>query len=111
MMSEFADILSWIALTVGAFFTVVGALGFYRMPDVYTRMHTAGVIDTVGAGLLLLGMILQAGFSLVSLKLLVLLALFFFFSPAATHALSRAALHAGIEPILHEPEANENERR
>ena len=101
-MSELIDILNWISLTTGSFFVVVGAIGLYRMPDVYTRMHSAGIIDTVGAGLLIFGMILQAGISLVSLKLLVLLALFFFFSPVATHALSRAALHAGIEPILHE---------
>lgn len=104
-MSEFLDILSWLALTGGAFFTIVGAVGLYRMPDVYTRMHAAGIIDTVGAGLLIFGMILQAGLSLVSLKLLVLLALFFFFSPVATHALSRAALHAGIKPLLHEAES------
>jgi len=109
-MSELIDILSWILLTAGSFFVFVGAVGLYRMPDVYTRMHSAGIIDTVGAGLLIFGMILQAGFSLVSLKLLVLLALFFFFSPVATHALSRAALHAGVEPILHEDKSTDLEK-
>ena len=106
-MSALIDILSWISLTAGSFFVVVGAIGLYRMPDVYTRMHSAGIIDTVGAGLLIYGMLLQAGLSLVSLKLLVLLALFFFFSPVATHALSRAAMHAGVDPILHDKKSQE----
>ncbi len=96
----FLDVASFVLLTLGGFFVFVGALGLYRMPDVYTRMHAAGMVDTLGAALMIAGMMLQAGFSLVTLKLLTLLILFFFFSPVATHALARAALHAGVKPIL-----------
>lgn len=94
--------LSWILICLGGFFIVAGAVGLLRMPDVFTRMHAASVIDTLGATLLVLGLILQAGLTLVAIKLIFVLGLLFFFGPVASHALAQAALHAGIEPILAE---------
>ena len=96
------DIASWGAILLGSFFTIVGAFGLVRMPDVFTRMHAASVTDTLGVGFLIFGMCLQAGFGLVSLKLLFLLALFFFTAPVVTHALAQACLHEGIKPQLAE---------
>ncbi|MGI9386089.1 MAG: monovalent cation/H(+) antiporter subunit G [Methyloligellaceae bacterium] len=92
--------LSWVLIAGGSFVIVVGALGLIRMPDVFTRMHAAGMIDTMGATLLLAGMALTSGFSLVTFKLGVLWLLFFFTSPVAGHALARAALYAGVRPYL-----------
>lgn len=92
--------LSWLLIVAGAFFVVVGGLGLLRMPDVFTRMHAASVTDTVGAGLMLLGMMLAAGFSLISVKLAIILLVILFTSPVATHALAQAALHAGLDPLL-----------
>ncbi|MDX2201614.1 MAG: monovalent cation/H(+) antiporter subunit G [Hyphomicrobiaceae bacterium] len=96
------DALSWILILSGSAFVVVGALGLVRMPDLYTRMHAASVTDTLGAGLLLGGLMLQAGFSLVAVKLGFLVALLFFVGPVVTHALAQAALHEGVDPLLHE---------
>lgn len=95
---------SWLCLALGGLFCVVGAVGMLRMPDFYTRMHAASVIETLGAGLILLGLMLQAGFTLVAVKLLFVGALIFFASPTATHALARAALARGVKPQLHAPE-------
>ena len=102
MMQPVLDIVSWALILAGSFFTVVGAIGLVRMPDVYTRMHAASVTDTLGAGLLLAGLMVQAGLGLVTLKLLFILILFFFMGPVATHALAQAALHAGVRPQLAE---------
>ena len=99
-MSLLIDVLSGICLVVGGFFCVVGAVGMLRMPDFYTRMHAASVIDTLGAGLILLGLMLQAGFTLVAVKLLMVGVLILFASPTATHALARAALLRGVRPLL-----------
>jgi multicomponent Na+:H+ antiporter subunit G len=96
------DIVSWGLLLLGSFFTIVGALGMVRMPEIFTRMHAASVIDTLGVGLLIAGMALQAGFTLVTLKLLFLLALFVFTGPIVTHALAQACLHEGVKPLLSE---------
>lgn len=99
-MSSWVDALSWVCLVVGGAFSVIGAIGLLRMPDFYTRMHAASVIDTLGAGFILLGLVLQAGFSLVAAKLLMVGLLLFFASPTATHALARAAMARGLEPLL-----------
>ncbi|MGI9386480.1 MAG: monovalent cation/H(+) antiporter subunit G [Methyloligellaceae bacterium] len=109
-MAVALDILSAVLVIAGATFIVTGAIGLVRMPDVFSRMHAAGIIDSAGAGLLIAGMMIQAGLSLITLKLLVLLALFFFTSPAATHAVARAALHEGLEPVLDEA-AQENDTK
>lgn len=99
-MSAWIDAISWVCLVAGGLFCIVGALGLVRMPDFYTRMHAASVIETLGAGFILLGLLLQAGFSLVAVKLLFIGVLIFFASPTATHALARAAMVRGLQPLL-----------
>lgn len=99
-MSTPVDILSWICLVAGGAFCAVGGLGLVRMPDFYTRMHAASVTDTLGAGLMLLGMMLQAGLSLIAVKLIMIGLLIFFAGPTATHALAKAARARGLEPLL-----------
>lgn len=103
-MSELVDILSGLCLLAGAFFCVVGGIGLLRMPDFFTRMHAASVTETLGAGLILLGLTLQSGFTLVTVKLLMIGLLIFFASPTASHALARAALLRGVKPKLTEAE-------
>lgn len=93
-------LLSRACLAAGAIFCMIGALGLLRMPDFYTRLHAASVIETLGAGLLLLGMMLEAGLTLVTVKLIIIGVLLFFVSPTATHALARAAHLRGVQPIL-----------
>ncbi|MEY3381499.1 MAG: monovalent cation/H(+) antiporter subunit G [Hylemonella sp.] len=99
-MSALVEGLSWLSLVLGGFFCMVGALGLLRMPDFFTRMHAASVVDTLGAGLILLGLMLQAGWTLVAVKLFFLGLLIFFVSPTATHALARASLERGLKPLL-----------
>ena len=101
-MTAAIDLASWAFIVLGSFFTLVGAFGLVRMPDVFTRMHAASVTDTAGVGLLSLGMALQAGLGLVTLKLGILLALFLFTGPVVTHALAQACLHEDIKPLLAE---------
>jgi multicomponent Na+:H+ antiporter subunit G len=96
------DLLSWLLILAGGFFILVGAIGLVRMPELFTRMHAASITDTLGATLLILGMMLQAGLSLVTLKLLFILLLLFVTGPVVTHALAQSALHARIAPLLAE---------
>lgn len=97
-MSALLDVASWALLLAGGASCVIGGVGLLRMPDFYTRIHAASVSDALGAGLVLAGLVLQAGWTLVAAKLLVVGLLVFFTSPAATHALARAALERGLEP-------------
>ena len=102
-MDILVDAISWICLVTGGFFAVVGGIGLLRLPDVYTRLHAAGVTDTLGAGLMLLGLMFQGGLSQVTIKLILILVFMVFTSPTSTHALARAALHSGLKPMLAGP--------
>jgi multicomponent Na+:H+ antiporter subunit G len=110
-MSIVIDILSWFLLLGGSVVVVIGAFGLIRMPDFYTRLHPAGVTDTLGAGMILLGLILQVGFSLIAVKLLMIILLLFFTSPTSSHATARAAMADGLKPLLfNKPKADDNNR-
>lgn len=100
------DAASWMLLLIGGAFCVIGAVGLLRMPDFFTRMHAASIVDTLGAAFILLGLMLQAGPTLVTVKLVAIGVLLFFTSPVATHALARAALARGVEPELAKGDAS-----
>ena len=59
-MGEFAsvmcDIVTWVCLVTGGFFSVVGAVGIVRLPDFFSRLHGGGITDTLGAGLIMVGL-------------------------------------------------------
>ena len=103
-MEMVLNYLSAALLLLGSFFVVVGGIGVLRMPDVFTRMHAAGVTDTMGSFFILTGLMLQTGFDGVTLRLAMILGFLWFTSPVATHALAKAALHGKVEPIVHEDE-------
>lgn len=100
MASLIADIASWILIVIGSMGLILGGIGVLRFPDVYTRMHAASITDTIGAGALILGLMIQAGFTLVMVKLFFMLVFFFFTSPTSSFSLAHAALSSGVEPIL-----------
>jgi multicomponent Na+:H+ antiporter subunit G len=97
-METALDILSGVLLLGGGAFVLIGGIGLLRLPDFYTRLHAAGITDTMGAGLIILGMMVTGGLSLVTVKLVLLGALIFLTSPTATHAIANAAFTAGLEP-------------
>ncbi len=99
-MAQVIDLLSWAALLGGGFFYVVGAIGLNRMPDIFTRMHAVSVSETLGVGLMTLGMLLQTGDPLVAVKLIIIVLVIWTTGAVATHALARAALHDGEKPLL-----------
>ncbi|MFT5548786.1 MAG: multicomponent Na+:H+ antiporter subunit G [Candidatus Azotimanducaceae bacterium] len=94
-MEQLLDIISWILMTLGGVFVFIGGLGALRMPDLYTRMHAAGVTDSIAPILIIFGIILQAGLSLASVKLLAILIFLLLTGPTASNALASAALLAG----------------
>ena len=107
-MSAFLDVLSWIFLILGGSVSLIASIGVLRLPDVFSRMHAAGMLDTLGAGCLLLGLVLQAGISVISFKLFLVFALLLATTSTAGHALAKSALAAGLEPDL-KPRGKEND--
>lgn len=105
MMSLIADILSQACLLGGAIFLLIGAIGVLRFPDFYSRLHAVSICDTLGAGLVLIGLMLQGGLSLVTVKLLLMFYFLLFTGPTAVHALAEAALQSKLKPVVDEHES------
>ncbi len=96
--------LSWACLLGGSFFILVSSLAVLRLPDYFSRIHGAGITDTLGAGLILFGLACQAGLSLVSVKLVLILLFMLLTGPVTVHALAKTAFRLGLKPVLAEDE-------
>jgi multicomponent Na+:H+ antiporter subunit G len=92
------NIATTLLLGTGVFFLAVAAIGFRRLPDVFCRLHVMGVIDTLGAPLILLGAAVYLGPQLAAGKLVLGLVFISITSPVVGHLLARAALEAGHQP-------------
>lgn len=99
MMETLMAVASGLCLLIGSFLIFSGAVGVIRFPDFYTRMHAAGVTETLAAGFMLVGLMLLAGWSLVLFKLVMILLFILFTSPTASHALAKAAWKGKLQPV------------
>lgn len=91
-------ILGVVIVTAGVFFLMIGSIGLIRLPDFYSRSHATGKSDTLGVMLVILGLILFEGFTINSIKLLLIVGFVGLTNPTAAHALARAAFHFGKKP-------------
>ena len=95
-MDDIRTALAIVAVVVGTAFSLVGLIGFIRLPDVYTRLHATGKVSVFGVVFLLVAATLitpvGAGRAAVLILLLVIGA------PTASHALASAAWRARIKP-------------
>lgn len=103
-MSQLINILAGVFVITGVLAIIIGLIGVFRMPDFFTRLHAASIIDTMGTMLVLVGLMLYSGLNLVSIKLLLIMIFILITTPAAAHALAKSALHGGLEPVLDKDE-------
>lgn len=108
MTDTLLTIVTVICLITGGAFVFVGGIGLLRFPDFFTRLHAASVTETLGAWLILTGLLLQSGWSMVTIKLVMIFLFLSITSPTATHALAKAALHGGVKPKLFSSERTES---
>ena len=87
-------------VVVGTLFTLLGAVGVLRFPDVYTRIHAASLTDTGGASLVLFGLALVSGLNAETLKLGLVWIFVMLTTPAAANALANAAYGSGHKPRI-----------
>jgi len=97
---QVAEALGWFFVVSGSIFVIIGGIGLLRFPDFYTRIHAAGITDTMGAWLILIGLMFSSGWTLVTAKLVILLIFLVMTSPLASHALAKAAFMRGLRPML-----------
>ena len=92
--------LSFFLIVSGSFLLISGAIGILRFPDFYTRMHAAGITDTLAAIAIIVGLMLLSNADISTLKLAMILLFIMFTSPTANHALAKAAQHGGLRPKI-----------
>lgn len=97
-MEIILNLVSWAFLLAGSFFCLTGSIGLLRFPDFFSRTHATGLTDTLGAGLILIGLMFQAGWGLVLPKLILILMFSLLAGTTASHAMAKAALKSGLKP-------------
>ncbi len=90
MMTLIQEIIAGVLIVSGLFFFLVGVLGLLRMPDVFSRIHTTTKGDTLGVGLIILGLMVLSGFTFLSLKLFITLILVWVTTPTAAHLIAKS---------------------
>ena len=106
-MSFVIDILSGLLIAAGVVALLTGSLGLLRLPDLYSRTHAVGMMDTAGVGFIILGLIVHEGFTLISVKLAFVGIFLFFTSPISTHAVAQVAHRSGLTPVTDDREESE----
>ena len=99
-MTLILELLSGLCLLLGGALCITGGVGLLRMPDFFSRVHAAGVTETLAAPLLLIGLMLQMELSLDTVKVIMILFLVLATNPTATHAMAKATLHGGRQPMV-----------
>lgn len=104
-----------LLLAVGLAFSLSGAVGVLRMPDVYTRLQCATKTVTLGTLVVLVALVVGEGpVSSYGGRALIAAALILVMSPAASHALLRAAYKTGVPmwrgSVVDEPRRMREER-
>ena len=107
-MTMVLDLISWVFLLSGSFFSIVGGVGIVRLPEFFSRLHGGGITDTMGAALIVIGLAFQAPVvleapkdaTLVIIKLLMILFFLIVTSPSSCHALAKSAMTLGLQPVL-----------
>jgi len=94
------DIATWVLMLSGSFFVIITGVGLLRFPDIYSRIHAGGMADTLATFLIFSGLALQSGFTLVTVKLIFIVAFIFVTSPTSTYALAHATFIAGLKPLV-----------
>ena len=90
-----------VIIAIGITLMAFGVLGLYRFKDFYLRLLVLAKIDTVGAIVFMIGIVVRHGFSFFSAKVLLIMVLFLILNPLTAHIIARAA-YISIEGISQE---------
>ncbi|MEM9881133.1 MAG: monovalent cation/H(+) antiporter subunit G [Pseudomonadota bacterium] len=97
MLESIAMITAALLLIVGSTFGIIAALGLWRLPDIYTRMHSASKAGTLGSGLLLIAIAVHDGGTSTVLRAAAGVIFFLLTAPISAHLLAKAAYSVGYK--------------
>lgn len=93
------DLVSGLLVAAGCVLVFSSGVGLLRFPDFYTRTHAASLADAGGAGLLLLGLLVQADGWENAIRIVLVLVFMMLTGPTAVHALAQAARRDGEQAL------------
>ncbi|WP_218040176.1 monovalent cation/H(+) antiporter subunit G [Actinomadura sp. WMMB 499] len=99
-ISLILDVVTGALLLGGCVLVISGGVGLLRFPDFYSRTHAASLTDTAGAGLVILGLLLQADGPESVIRLVLIMFFMMLTGPTAAHALAQAARRDGERAVL-----------
>ena len=95
MIAAIADIVAGLLLIAGAIFVLLAAVGLWRLPDIYSRMHAASKAGTLGSGLMLIALAVHAGDTSTTSRAIAGVVFFLLTAPISAHLLAKAAYAVG----------------
>lgn len=95
MIGAIADIIAGLLLIAGAIFVLLAAVGLWRLPDIYSRMHAASKAGTLGSGLMLIALAVHAGDTSTTSRAIAGVVFFLLTAPISAHLLAKAAYAVG----------------
>lgn len=95
MIEMLQNYISAILMVIGAGFTLVATIGIIRLPDIYSRMHAASKVGTVGSGAMLIALAIHADDFATAMRALAGVAFFLLTAPVSAHLLAKASYAAG----------------
>lgn len=90
------DIFITVFISIGLIFTLLGSIGLIRFPDVYTRMHAAGLISGLGIFCVLIASLIFFVPGALNIKAIAVVAFGVLTAPVATHMIIRAAYETKV---------------
>ncbi|APX14101.1 monovalent cation/H(+) antiporter subunit G [Tateyamaria omphalii] len=92
------DLAAAILVFLGAAMTVAAGVGVIRLPDVFTRMHAATKVGTLGSGLVMAGAALHFAEPGIIVRCVLIVFFLLLTAPIGAHMIGRASLRLGINP-------------
>ena len=103
------DVVTYVLIGIGLFFSVIGVFGLHRFPDVYTRLHAATKCTTFGSIFLIMAVVVKSvgiwvtegaftSQSILSIHAIIALVCLLVTNATSAHAIARAAHRSGEKP-------------
>ncbi len=106
-----AQILSCVLMSGGLVFIAIAALGVWKLPDFYSRLHASGIGETLGLLLFGCGLVVYNGISPASIKIILVILAVAIATPIGTHTIGRTAFRSGREIWTRSQEKKETEKK
>ncbi len=95
------DLILSALILIGAFFTLIGSIGLYKLPDFYMRLHGPTKATTLGVGSILIASVMYFSFTTEAISLHEILVTIFLFitAPVSAHLMAKSALHIKLKQV------------